>query len=273
MVRVVIAFLFLTTFLSATLLEDKIESFIGEKEYKIQKNLIRILFKNESQFLREDSSVDDIKVLAKLKDSGLLKLFYKEPQELNLTFSTKENSLVFMRVINESLSSMGYNYFLTKRALKNSDSFVWEIIISTEHMVDPLILSKRLEARGCFLESVERKKENEWLYKINSDNIKIEAKRVEANRTLKLKKPIKPYWIDVEGMKSISFASKIADRWHPSIVFYDDKLHIVKDYKKDSATNRLKIKIPIDTKYVKVADLYTLDNIKRGISVYLRSRN
>ena len=272
MVRVVIVFLLLITFAQATLLEDKIESFIGEKEYKKQKNLIRILFKDKKLFLREDSSVDDIKVLAKLKQNGLLKLFYKKPQELNLSFSTKENSLIFMRVINESLSSMGYNYFLTKRALKSSGSFVWDVVISTEHMVDPLIFSERLESRGCFLELVERKQENEWLYKINSDNIKIEATKAEANRTLKLKKPIKPYWIDVEGMKSISFVSKIADKWHPSVVFYDNKLHIVKDYKKDSKTNRLKLKIPRDTKYVKIADMYTLDNIKRGMSIYLKRR-
>ncbi|MDA7848237.1 hypothetical protein N8972_01980, partial [Sulfurospirillum sp.] len=185
---------------------------------------------------------------------------------------TKENSLIFMRVINESLSSMGYNYFLTKQALKNSNRFLWEIIISTEHIVDPLILSDRLESRGCFLESIERKSENEWAYVVNTDNIKIDAKKVEANRTVKLKKPIKPYWIEVENMKTISFSSKIADRWHPSIVFYDEKLNIVKDYKKDSATNRLKIKIPVDAKYAKVADLYSLDNIKRGISIYLIGR-
>ena len=70
----------------------------------------------------------------------------------------------------------------------------------------------------------------------------------------------------------MSFSSKIADRWHPSLIFYDDKLHIIKDYKKDSEINRLKIKIPTDAKYVKVTDLYTLDNIKRGISIYLTAR-
>jgi hypothetical protein len=262
----------LATFVCATPLEDKIESFIGEKEYKTQKNLIRILFKDESSFLKDDSSVDGIKVLEKLKSNGILKLFYAKPQQLNISFSTKENSLVFMRVINESLSSMGYNYFLTKRVLKNSNGFLWEIIISTEHIVDPLILSSRLEARGCFLESIDRKSENEWDYVVNTDNIKIEAHKVEANKTVKLKKPIKPYWIEVEDMRSISFSSKIADRWHPSIIFYDEKLHIVKDYKRDKATNRLKVKIPVDAKYVKVADLYTLDNIKRGISIYLIGR-
>lgn len=272
MVRVVTVFLFLVSLSFATALEQKIQSFIGEKEYSIQKNLIRILFKDENKFLREDSGVDDVKVLAKLKDSGLLKLFYKKPLELNLSFSTKNNSLIFMRVINESLSSMGYNYFLTKRALKKENSFVWDIVISTEHIVDPLIFSKRLEARGCFLDSIERIKENEWSYKINSDNIKIDAREIEANMTVKLKKPIKPYWINVKDMKSISFASKLADRWHPSIVFFDDKLHIISDYKKKSATNRLKLKIPRDVKYIKITDLYALDNIKRGISIYLKRR-
>jgi len=272
LVRVVVSLFLLTTFVFATALEDKIESFVGEKEYKTQKNLIRILFKDKNTFLRDDSSVNDIKVLEKLKNSGILKLFYTKPQKLNLSFSTQKNPLIFMRVINESLSSMGYNYFLTKQALKNSDGFLWEIIISTEHIVDPLIFANRLEARGCFLDSIDRKSENKWVYAVNTDNIKIDARRVEANRTVKLKKPIKPYWIEVENMKTISFSSKIADRWHPSVVFYDDKLHIVKDYKEDSATNRLKIKVPEDAKYVKVADLYTLDNIKRGISIYLIGR-
>lgn len=272
MVRVVVSLFLLMTVAFSTTLKDKIESFIGEKEYRTQKNLIRILFKDKSAFLKDDSSVDDIKVLERLKDSGILKLFYAKPQKLDLTFSTKENSLIFMRVINESLSSMGYNYFLTKQALKNSNGFLWEIIISTEHIVDPLILSNRLEARGCYLESIDRTSESEWAYVVNTDNIKIDAKKVEANRTIKLKKPIKPYWIEVKNMKTISFSSKIADRWHPSIVFYDEKLNIVKDYKKDSSTNRLKIKIPIDAKYAKVADLYSLDNIKRGISIYLIGR-
>ncbi|MBL0686317.1 MAG: hypothetical protein JJV95_00480 [Sulfurospirillum sp.] len=273
MVKFVVVFLFLTSSLWSTLLEDKIENFIGEEEYKTQKNLLHVLFKNEKLFLHDDNRVNDIKVLDQLKESGLLKLFYKKPQELHLSFQTKKNSLIFMRVINRSLTSMGYNYYLTKRVLKNSDNFIWEIVISTEHVVDPLIFAQRLEERGCFMESVERVEEHKWLYKINSDNITKEAQKIETNIVYDLKKPIKPYWINVNGIKSISFVSRLVDRWHPSIIFYDDKLHITRDYKKDSITNKLKLEIPIDTKYIKVTDLYTLDNIKRGISVYLVKRN
>ena len=266
-----VTFLFIG-FAQASILKEKIESFMGEKKYKTQKNLIDILFKDERKFLKEDASVCDMKVLEKLKQNGILKLFYNEPQELNLSFFTKDNSLIFMRVINESLSSMGYNFFLTKRALQDRNGFLWEIVISTDHIVDPLILADRLAQRGSFIESVEKVEKNSWKYTINTDNIRIDAKKVEADKTIKLKKPIKPYWIEVEDMKSISFVSRLADRWHPNIVFFDEKLRIVKNYEQNRVINKLKLKIPNGVKYIKIADMHTLSNIKRGISIYLKSR-
>lgn len=273
MVRIAFVVLFFLSISQATLLEEKIETFIGGNEYKIQKNLINILFQDEKSFLHVDGSVNDMKVLGQLKTSGLLKLFYDKPQNMYLSFYTKENSLIFMRVINETLSSMGYNYFLTKRVLKDSSGFTWKIVISTEHVVDPTIFSQKLSTKGCILESVERPIQNEWNYFINTDEIEIEAIKVETNTTVKLKKPIKPYWVNVQNMKSVFFRSKIADKWHPYIVFYDEKLHIIKDYQKDEVLNRLRLIIPKDAKYVKVADMYTLDNIKRGLSIYLKSNN
>jgi len=273
LVRIAFFLLLVFSALQATLLEDKIQSFVEQKQYKTQKNLIRILFKDESRFVQEDGAVDDIKVLEQLKQSGLLKLFYKKPQILNLALWTKGHSLIFMRVINETLSSMGYNYFLTKQVKRDENGFLWDIVLSTEHIVDPIIFAKKLTKRGCSLDSIDKMSENEWKYSINTDNIGIEARTIEANRTVKLKKPIKPYWIVVENMRSISLRSKLADRWHPNIIFFDAKLHIIEDYRKDTVANTLKLKIPINAKYVKVADMYTLDNIKRGMSVYLKRRN
>lgn len=272
MVRFFLIVTILTTLLSASALQDKIKSFIGDKEYKVQKNLIKVLFKNESKFVDEDGKVDDIKVLKELKNSGLLKLFYNRPKNLYLSFFSKDDSVIFLRVINESLSLMGYNYFLTKKAVKSEDGFLWQIVISTEHIVDPLILAKRLEKRGCFFEDIDRLKENEWSYKINTQNIKIDTLLVEEDTSVKLKKPIRPYWINVYGMKSISIRTKIADRWHPSVVFFDEKLNVVKNYEKESVIKSVKLKIPPSARYVKITDIYTLDNIKRGILVYIKSR-
>jgi len=273
LVKLFFVFYFFINALNATLLEEKIESFIGIKEYNIQKNLIHVLFKNESLFFKNDGSVDDLKVLDQLKDSGLLKLFFKAPQELNLSFFTKDSPLIFMRVINDSLASMGYNYYLTKEIKKNSDGFLWEINLSTEHLIDPIYFTDRLKERGCVVDKINKENKNKWFYSINTENITISAIAMEADVTTKLKKPIKPYWINIEDMKSISLRTRLADKWHPDVVFFDEKLNIVKDYRKDEVINAIKIKVPDSAKYVKINDLYTLDNIKRGMSVYLKKRN
>jgi len=273
LVKLFFVFCFCINALNATPLTEKIESFIGIKEYKIQKNLIHVLFKNEKVFLQDDGNVDDLKVLKQLKDSGLLKLFFKNPQELNLSFFTKDSPLIFMRVINDSLASMGYNYYLTKEIKKNNDGFLWEINLSTEHVVDPIYFTDRLKERGCVVDKINKENKHKWFYSINTENITILAILMDSDVTNKLKKPIKPYWVNVEDMKSISLRTRIADKWHPDVVFFDEKLNVVKDYRKDAVVNAIKIKVPDSAKYVKINDLYTLDNIKRGMSVYLKRRN
>lgn len=273
MVKIISLIFIFVTLLQASILQDKVESFIGKNEYEVQKNLILILFKSENLFLKNDGTVDDLKVLKQLKSSGLLKLFYKSPQDLVLSFYTKDNPVIFMRVINEVLSSMGYNYFLTKKVTKNSLGFLWEISLSTEHLVDPIYFADNLTSSGCYIDKIDKKSINEWFYSINTENIEIDASSLEHDTTVELQKPIKPYWLKVEGIKSISFRSHIADKWYPSIIFFDKQLQVVKDYRNDNVVNRLKITIPESAKYVKINDIYTLDNIKRGISVYLKSIN
>lgn len=259
--------------IQASLLQEKIENFIGTTEYNTQKNLIAIVFSDEKSFENADAKIDELKVLEQLKRSGLLKLFYTAPVDLTLSFFTQHNPVIFMRVINETLLSMGYNYFITKRVLKDTKGLLWEIGLSTEHVVDPIYLAKRLELRGCFLEKIEKKSKNEWYYQINSDHIEIQTQDMQMDTTTTLNKPIKPYWIKVEGVSSLSFRSKIADKWFPNIVFFDTDLQVIKDYKKHEVTNSLKIQVPQGAKYAKVNDIYTLDNIKRGLSVYLKSKN
>lgn len=257
----------------ASLLQEKIKSFIGPQAYDLQRNLIRVIFKPEENFLKHNGEVDDIKVLKELKQTGLLQLFYKEPRYLSITFEADKNPLIFMRVINESLNAMGYNYFLTNRVSKKQDHFVWQIDLKTEHVIDPTDFSERLRERGCFIKRIEKPAQEAWSYVINTDDIRVGARQIEPNTTVELFRPMKPYWVEVDGAQSISLRSSLADRWHPSVVFFDEALHVIKDYRNENVRNTLKIKVPQDARYVKISDIYTLDNIKRGLSIYLRDRN
>lgn len=273
MVRGLVFLVFLVFSLYANNVDTKIESFLGKKEFYIQKNLIDILFEDKSSYLDDKANTDDVKILAKLKASGLLKLFYSNPVKMELSFVTNENSLIFMRVVNEALEAMGYSYFITKKVIQKDGKFEWDITLSTEHVVDPVLFARELDLRGCKIIGINKDGEYNWNYFIDSSKIKINALELEENTTIALKKPIKAYWINVENTTRVSIRSKLADRWHPSVVFYDKSLNIISYYKKDEVIEFVKLDVPKNARYLKIEDVYTLDNIKRGLSLYLYSRN
>ena len=154
MVKKILIFALFPFLLSAANLDKKIESYLGKSDFFVQKNLVDILFSNKNQYLNDDNSTNDIAILAQLKKSGLLKLFYSKPVEMKISFKTNGNSLIFMRVINESLEAMGYSYFLTQSVNNESQTFTWEIDLETEHILDPILLDNELSLRGCKVTSV-----------------------------------------------------------------------------------------------------------------------
>ncbi|NOX14818.1 MAG: hypothetical protein GXP61_02085 [Epsilonproteobacteria bacterium] len=273
MVRKLFIFIVLTTVLFANL-DDKIRNYLSPEQYAKQVNLIKILFKNSDDFYRKsDGNVDSLKVIEVLKENGLFKMFYKQPVSLNIDFITDKNPLIFIKVVSESLDAIGYNYFLTSQAQKSDGKFLWSINLRTEHLVNPILFAKELEKRGCTIDDISKKKENYWVYKINSDNAKLDAKVVDIDTTVKFKKPISDYLIQNNGASSIKIRTSFSDHWYPKIIFLDRGLHVISQKIINERTYVVEVKIPINSKYIKIGDLYTLDNIKHGLSIYLKSAN
>jgi len=130
-------------------LDETIKSYVGSSRYETQKNLINVLFASSGQFLKQDGRVDSVKVMDVLKKNGLVRLLYSEPVHLRLGFRTQHEPLIFLKIINETLELMGYNYFLTNNALRDQAGFVWEIYLQTEHILDPVAFANALGARVC----------------------------------------------------------------------------------------------------------------------------
>jgi hypothetical protein len=271
LVRVFIFALLFAGTLFADLLDDKIRSFMDKREYIIQQKLINIIFSNRDSFYKNEDLIDSVAVIKELKKNGLIELFFDKPKDFVLTFHTQKNPLIFMKIINDSLSSMGYNYYLTKEAIKDKNGFKWSISLKTEFVIDPIFFANELSVYNCEILDINKLSQTHWKYEIDTANAKIGAIRVELDTSVKLKKPIEPYWIDVQNADSIELLSHRLDHWYPYIVFYDKNLHIVKYYKYDYIKKRVKFEIPKTARYIKVADLFTLNNIKRGLRVYLIS--
>ncbi len=271
MKKLFLTLIFFTLSLFAdTPLNDKIKSYIGEAKYQTQKNLMHVLFAQEQNFMKRNGEVDSLKVIALLKKNGLLKLIYDKPIHLKLAFRTQDDPIIFLKIINESLESMGYNYFLTNNALRDNSGFVWEIYLQTEHVVDPVAFGAALELRGCSVSNVVKNDDHYWFYDINSQNAYLSARKVEVGINTNLGKPLKPYWINIEGSKEINVNAHAGDKWFPDIVFFDKDLHVLADIKSDESAKQMKLKVPSGALYLKISDTFMLENIKRGLSLQVR---
>jgi hypothetical protein len=190
--------------------------------------------------------------------------------QLRLAFRTKDEPLIFLKIINETLELMGYSYFITNNALRDEAGFVWEIYLQTEHILDPVAFASALGARGCKITNIIKNNEHYWFYDIYSQEAHAGLKTIEFGKNVHLGKPIKPYWVPIQGAKEIIITPNNADHWYADVVFFDRNLEVLKAIKSGEQTKQLRIEVPSDTAYVKLSDTVMLDNIKRGLSLHVK---
>ncbi|MDR2342755.1 MAG: hypothetical protein LBD84_06935 [Campylobacteraceae bacterium] len=267
MVRVIALILFICMEMYGQNVGEKASEFISQSKLNTSKNLISFLFANADKYYNENGKIDTISVLKTLKDNGLLELSFKEPQDLELVFITKQNPLIFMKTVSESLNSIGYNLFLTKKISKSVDEFVWHISLSTHNVPNPLLLNDKLKLHGCEILDIARD-DNIWIYTVDSQNAKLDTIKIAFNKRTTLKKPFAPYLLELNNnAKTITLEANPSDYWYPKINFYNENLYLLHTIELDKRETAVKIKIPQNSAYIKIDDRFTLENIKRGLSV------
>ncbi len=267
MVKLLVVLLFTSFILRADdLLYEKIESFISADSYEKNLSFIEIIFKDEAFFYRNER-LDVVKIIQTLKENGLLKLSFSQPRHLKLAFRTNGSSLFFVKLMSDILRSIGYYRYLTEYSKSNSSEFIWQIGLDSEYITDPSVLRRELLKRGCDIVDIERKDDLTWSYTIDINEAHLGAVNILANDEFVLKRALTPHWLNVSTVERLKLTSLGSNNWYPYITFFDAKLHLLRVYKRDSKTWQIKIKMPDDTQYVKVSDLYNLKNIKDGLKV------
>ncbi len=268
-------FIFTTIFLSfsvlyGTVLENKIENLIGEKEFQIHKNLINLLFKKKERFITSDK-INYLNVVQELKNNGLLKLRFKRPQNIQIEFQAINKSFKAYKILTDTMKSLGYSYYFTKRLEKSNNILTLNIELKTEYMIDPVVFVKELKLKNCDILEIERKSSKSWYYKIDFNNaILTDALKIEKNEKVKFQKPLKPYMLKVNDAIKLDIISHNLNTWYPSITFLNSDLTILKVIHKQRIYKGYKTKVPQDTVYIKITDMYNLINIKRGLTITVR---
>ena len=261
----------LVCMLNASTLEKTLVQFMGEGAYQSQRNLVRILFNDEARYMKGQSP-NTLEILKTLKEHGLLRLMYTEARAVELSFYATENPLLFMRIVNESLQAMGYTFYLTQKMEKNKEGIMWVIAMNTQHVVDPVLLSRQIALRGGTIEAISKDTQGQWRYIIDLKEAKAKVEPHPLNTTVALGNPINPYWVNVSEANRMTLRSHAADRWFPRVAFFDKTLHIIEEVQEENSRAQLRLSIPENAAYARIEDRYTLDNIKRGLSLYLERR-
>jgi hypothetical protein len=269
----ILLFVILVSNLNANKLFDKIENLIGGEQFKVHNKLIHLVFKNQQEFYINSEYLNYKHILQTLKENGLLKLRFKNPTDLTIEFTTNADQIKSLKILNETLKAMGYYYYFTKQAIFNKSTNIlqWTITFKAEYMLDPLLLVKELRTQSCHIMNIEKKNDTYWKYELDVKNSKLKNTiKVDHNEKVVLQKPLQPYFIEINNATKLQIIGRTLNHWFPYIVFYDEHLNVLKTVKKKRVYRGYRTNIPHRTKYIKITDLYTLVNIKRGLSIIVK---
>ena len=267
----IVILLFSLTILNGSILYDKVENIIGENEYKVNKGLIHLLFKDEKKFLN-NTDIKYYELFNELQENGLLNLHLDKPKDITIEFKILNKNLKAYKILNDTMRALGYRYFFTKSMdISKKQELLWKIVFKAEYMLDPVVLLKELRLNNCKTIEVTNKDTNHWCYEIDFNNsILYNSVKIEKNEKVKFNKPLRAFFLDVENGKKLQIISRKLNSWFPHIVFFDKNLKVLNIIKKNRIYHGLNIKIPVGTKYIKITDMYNLINIKRGLTVIVR---
>jgi len=244
---------------------SQVRDILGVSEYNTHQNLINYIFKDS---LYNNEQIDYITLISSLKSNNLLKLKYDSTKYIDVSFEISDTPKKSLLILKDALKSLGHYYYLVQDTRYDNNNFIWNIKLKTEAAINPLRLAKALAKNNCIISYIKREGAYSWKYSINSDNSNInKAEDLITNNQLSLKKPTRPYLVKVSNTNSLNITSNRGNRWHPDVVFYDNDLNIIESFKDDSLHQTLRVDVPNNTTYIKINDLYSLANLKRGISI------
>lgn len=263
-----IVVLFVQTLFS-DILEDKIKDIIGNAKYNLHQKLIENSFKDRLLYV-SNGKINYLNVLEVLKNEGLLPLRLDKSGDIYVSFEFIGSKFKSLKNTKDILLSLGYTLFIPNEIIDN-DKYLYNIRYKSKFLLDGDMFSKELDTIGAKIIDIKRISEKKWKYIIDFSNAKLYgAIKISANEKVQLKKPLKPYLIEIDGGKELVVLSQQLNKWYPKIAFFNKDLEYINSIEKTRIYKGVKITIPQETKYIQIGDTYSLINIKRGVKVIIQ---
>ena len=173
-----------------------------------------------------------------------------------------------MKIAKDALNGLGYNDILTSE-FSSAGGATWGVTVDTRFIPDPGSLYSALKESGTEITDINRAGELSYEYVIDASNSSINQTPVPFSQQVQLSKPLEPYLIDVSGAKTAVIGADGDDRWSAIVRILDKNLNLLEEKRSDKAINSLKVSFPQNAKYLMIDDAVSLENIKRGLKIYL----
>ncbi len=272
MVRYLLATLLLATGLQAASLFDHIRDVTGKNSYIANNKIIHILFKDTRAYYTR-GHVDYLKLLRVLRENNLIRTKLSRTSEITLSFATRQqHPVAFIRLVRLALNDLGYSRIDIQKVIRDSSGFMYKVSVYSDTAPDPIMLAENFARKGANIIGIKRYSVANWRYFVDIAGLNLVPKKLPAGKRVQLPRPLEPYWINVEGARGVRLISSKANRWHPEVVFYDRYLKVVDNVSQDRKSYNLRLRVPGEAMYMKVGDMYTLENLRRGLAIVLSKR-
>ncbi len=265
MVRVFIICL-LSLLLHAASVKEKVREIVGEQKFNQSRLIINTVFANEKRF-KNGSSIDLYKILYTLKRLGFLQSSFAKAQNQSIElYSYLANPLVYKLFLRSLQEAELFGYRI-ERIVQDEEGVYLRILFRSTLAADPVKITKFLQTHGAKVLSIVRDGYN-WRYYVDFSRASFPALR--CNKELHISYVRRALWIVSGGNTALLLKSHPRNHWHPAVYIYDRYLYPVETIKRSKHVKSLRIKLPKGFYYIKIADTFTLENLKYGIDIYAK---
>lgn len=269
--KLLLLVLFSFTLHAATLMSE-VENIIGKNSYIANKKIVRILFKEKARFYKS-GHLDYPKVLEVLKENNLLNLKLSRSTRIDLSFATRQKyPVAFIYLVKSALNELGLGRVYIQKVIHDRSGFLYKVYVYSDTAPDPIAISESLGKKGAEITRIKRFSISNWRYFVDIRHLNLVPQKLAYKQKIHLPRPLEPYWINVENVTTVLLKSAKTNLWHPRIVFYDRYLNVLDNDSQDRKSYNIRLEVPKDAMYMKVSDLYTLENLRHGLTIYLVNR-
>ncbi|TEY03075.1 hypothetical protein [Campylobacter sp. US33a] len=235
-----------------------------------KQNKLRALFDNKN-YQDSNGNLDIDKITRTLKINSLIDFALKEPATMRISFKAKTEGILFFKIVNDALNNSGFIYFTPIDLSLRDGNIFYQIEVQSQYILDSGSFYNLLKQNSVFIEDVQKVGAFDYEYTLDFSKAFLKPNvNVPLNEEVVLEKPLRDYIVLLQGAKSIEITSNSMDVWFAKIIFLDQNLNLIRAVQSSTKSDKFKDFIPSGAVYAIIGDIFTLDNIRRGLTIYLK---